>query len=159
MPRRSFLVFLLGVACLFAAIGTVGDAMHLEVSSPFSLAFAVVANGVGAALWAMFFTLRMWKPLIVLAIYQFTLFPYLTGLVLSRPRVLTMEQIKQGWIEHAAIVIVCIILGYVLFVMFFRSEGRRYFAAHTEIQLASAIQKELVPPVSMKTEIHLPERS
>ena len=142
------LTFFTGVTCLFAAVGVVGDAMVLERSNSLSLLFAVVANGVGAALWAAFFTLRKLNGLIAMAIYQFTLFPYLTDLVRSKPRVLTIEQVKQGWIEHSAIVIFCIITGYILFIVFFRSEGKRYFAAHAEIQLASAIQRELVPALS-----------
>jgi serine phosphatase RsbU (regulator of sigma subunit) len=46
-----------------------------------------------------------------------------------------------------------LILGLVLFSYgwfgtFFRLEGKRYFAAHTEIELASRIQEQLVPPVN-----------
>ena len=32
----------------------------------------------------------------------------------------------------------------------FRMEGRRYYVAHTEIELASRIQEQLVPPIEVK---------
>src|SRR5581483_4228432 len=45
-----------------------------------------------------------------------------------------------------------IIAGYVLFFIVFRWEGRRYFTAHTEIQLAADIHRSLVPPLSFRTD-------
>ena len=42
----------------------------------------------------------------------------------------------------------CIAAGYTLFVMFFTREGSRYYALHTELSLARAIHRELVPPIS-----------
>lgn len=38
-----------------------------------------------------------------------------------------------------------------LFLLFFQREGRRFFAAHTEIGLAAEIHRSLVPEVSFKT--------
>jgi sigma-B regulation protein RsbU (phosphoserine phosphatase) len=40
------------------------------------------------------------------------------------------------------------VAGYVLFLSFLRLEGKRFFAAHTEIELASGIQRQLVPPIA-----------
>jgi hypothetical protein len=56
MPRRSMVMLLLGVACLFAAIGSIADAINMEHSTPLSFAFSVVVYGVDAVLWAFFFT-------------------------------------------------------------------------------------------------------
>jgi phosphoserine phosphatase RsbU/P len=47
--------------------------------------------------------------------------------------------------------LICVIGGYVLFLVFFQREGRRFFAAHTEIRLAAEIHRSLVPEVSFKT--------
>lgn len=144
-------IFLLGVVCLFGAIGSVSDAMNIESSTPLSFALAVVLNGIDAALWATFFTMRILKALIPMAIYQFLLFPRLMRFVQSGPHTLTSEQLRNEWLHHDVVVLACIIAGYILFIVFFRLEGKRYFAAHTEMQLASAIQTELVPAISMKT--------
>ncbi len=150
MPRRSFTIFLLGVACLFAAIGTINNAMHMERSNGLNFAFEAVVNGVNATLWATLFTLRTFKWLLPLLAYQALVFPRLAALLLGPPRVLTAEQLRKQWIQHDLVVMGCIIAGYVLFITFFRTEGKRYFAAHTAIQLASAIQLELVPAISTK---------
>lgn len=47
--------------------------------------------------------------------------------------------------------LICVIGGYVLFLVFFQREGRRFFAAHTEIRTAAEIHRSLVPEVSFKT--------
>jgi sigma-B regulation protein RsbU (phosphoserine phosphatase) len=39
----------------------------------------------------------------------------------------------------------------VLFLLFFQREGKRFFAAHTEIMLAAEIHRSLVPELSFKT--------
>jgi len=48
-------------------------------------------------------------------------------------------------------VLICVICGYVLFLLFFQREGKRFFAAHTEIRLAAEIHRSLVPELSLKT--------
>jgi sigma-B regulation protein RsbU (phosphoserine phosphatase) len=44
-----------------------------------------------------------------------------------------------------------VIGGYVLFLLFFQWEGKRFFAAHTEIALATEIHRSLVPELSFQT--------
>jgi serine phosphatase RsbU (regulator of sigma subunit) len=152
MPRRSVALLLLGVACLFGAIGSIADAMNMEHSTPFSFAFSVAISGVNAVLWALFFTWGMRKSVIGMFLYQFLIFPRLMAWVGSRqPRILSTAQLKEEWAGHGAVALVCIVAGYALFIAFFRLEGKRYYAAHTEIQLASAIQAELVPAISTKS--------
>ena len=48
-------------------------------------------------------------------------------------------------------VLISVICGYVLFLLFFQREGKRFFAAHTEIRLAAEIHSSLVPELSFKT--------
>ena len=48
--------------------------------------------------------------------------------------------------------IILIISGYVLFLLlFFQWEGKRFFATHTEIALATEIHRALVPELSFQT--------
>ena len=44
-----------------------------------------------------------------------------------------------------------VISGYMLFLLFFRWEGKRFFSAHTEIALATEIHRALVPELSFQT--------
>ena len=53
MPLRSLLLFLMAVACLFAAIGAMVDGMHADVSTPLTLGYMTLATGVMAILWAL----------------------------------------------------------------------------------------------------------
>lgn len=46
---------------------------------------------------------------------------------------------------------ISVICGYVLFLLFFQREDRRFFAAHTEITLADEIQRSLLPEVRFLT--------
>jgi phosphoserine phosphatase RsbU/P len=46
---------------------------------------------------------------------------------------------------------ILVISGYLLFLLFFQREGKRFFAAHTEIRLATEIPQSLVPELSFKT--------
>ncbi len=64
-------------------------------------------------------------------------------------RTLTAAQVHNALIIHAVLITTFIALGYSLVVLFARAEGRRFFAAHTEIELASEIQRHLVPPLSV----------
>jgi serine phosphatase RsbU (regulator of sigma subunit) len=151
MPGRSKATFLIGVACLFGAFGSVIDALTIQSSSPFAFIFAVLSSGICAALWAYFATTRQLKPILVLFVFQFTALPWLSGIAHRGTALLTPEQTKTALLYHHLVSLVLIIAGYVLLITFFRMEGKRYFAVYTEIQLASEIQKELVPAVSEKS--------
>jgi serine phosphatase RsbU (regulator of sigma subunit) len=152
MPRRSMVLLLLGVACLFGAIGSIADATNMEHSTPLSFVFSVLGSGVGAVLWALIFTMGMWKTLIGMCLYQTLVFPRLMAWAGSKqPRILNTAQLRQEWVRHGVVALACIVAGYVLFIVFFRREGQRFFAAHTEIQLAAAIQAELVPAISTRS--------
>jgi len=52
---------------------------------------------------------------------------------------------------HGLLIMGLILFSYGWFGTFFQMEGKRYFAAHTEIELATQIQQRLVPPIQMKT--------
>src|SRR5215472_10421363 len=124
MPRRSMVLLLLGVACLFAAIGSIGDALNMEHSTALSFVFMVVVTGVNAVLWAFFFTVGMWKSLIGMILYQALVFPRLVAWAGSKqPRILSTAQLRQEWVRHGVVALVCIVAGYVLFIVFFRREG------------------------------------
>ncbi len=150
MPRRSLVTFLAAVWCLFAAIGGVNDSLRIENSQPSSFLWLVLMTGTTAVLWALFGTMRMIKSLIAMAVFQLTIFLFAMPLWLSEAQALTPDQLKQKLALHDAAVLVFVLSGYVLFVAFFRMEGKRFFAAHTEIALASSIQRDLVPTISMK---------
>jgi hypothetical protein len=151
MPRRSLLTFLAGVAFLFAGVGVVSDLLNLEHSDPLRFIVAVVLTSLSSVLFALFGSMRMIKSLLTLTCAQILVFP-ITGRLLPRiNRTLPVALWRSQVNEHSALVLGFIVAGYLLFIMFFRLEGSRFFAAHTEIELASTIQRQLVPPISLTT--------
>ncbi|HEX4785165.1 MAG TPA: PP2C family protein-serine/threonine phosphatase [Candidatus Sulfotelmatobacter sp.] len=59
--------------------------------------------------------------------------------------------LKEKLRVDAAGVLLSFICGYLLFLLFFQREGKRFFAAHAEISLAGEIHRSLVPELSFKT--------
>ena len=150
MPWRSLMTFLSGVALLFAAFGAVQDAMGVEQGHEPRLVFSMVMSGVSAATWALFGSMRMVKSLIALAAVQITLVFLSAKFWPPKPQALALDQLQRELLKHDGIVLGFILVGYLLLIHFFGMEGNRFFAAHTEIRLASEIQKQLVPPISKK---------
>jgi len=150
MPRSSIVIFLSGVACLFGAVGTVVDSFSLEQSSTPRLLATIVVTAFTSMIWAWVGSLRMYKGMIAVAIGQAGAFFLLAQILPPVERSLSAQQWRDQTAIHGLLVLCLIIAGYILFIFFFRQEGKRFFAAHTEIELASGIQRQLVPVVAMK---------
>lgn len=148
MPRRSFVIFLAGVATLFAAVGTVNDGLNLQNSTPVRWASASLITAGFGVLWAWLGTLRRKRAMVLLAVCQALTMWLISRFVPPPNRTLTAAEWQSGTIHHNSAILVLVILGYTLFAGFFRREGQRFFAAHNEIELASAIQRRLVPTIA-----------
>jgi serine phosphatase RsbU (regulator of sigma subunit) len=148
MPKSSVVIFLAGVACLFAGVGTVTDSFGLEHSTTARLVATIIVTALTSMMWAFIGSMRMFKWLIVVGVVQVGAFFLLAQVFPPVDQVLSTQQWRDAIATHGLITLCSIITGYVLFVLFFRQEGKRFFAAHTEIELASGIQRQLVPPVA-----------
>jgi len=148
MPRTSFLVFLAGVATLFAAVGTVNDGLNLQDSTPARWTAGVLTTAGFALLWAWLGTLRRKRAMVLLAICQALTMWLISRFAPPQTRTLTAAEWQSGTIHHDLAILILVILGYTLFAGFFQREGMRFFAAHNEIELASAIQRRLVPTIA-----------
>lgn len=147
LPRRSLLTFLTGVLCLFAAMGVVTDLMSLESSTPARLVYNILFSGLFAIGWAYLGTMRMVRTMAVLGVCQFGV-AFVYGRLFPPSRhALTPQQFHNAIALRGLLLTLLIIAGYSLFIGFFRMEGRRFFAVQTEIDLASAIHRSLVPPI------------
>ncbi len=149
MPLRSFVTFCIAVACTFAAIGVVNDLFDLEHSDARHLIGKVVTTAGFAVLWILFIYRRMPKVLIVLAAVQALWLVASSRMLASPHNTFTAEQWRTHVAFHGFILLVLILFSYGWFGTFFRMEARRYYVAHTEMELASRIQQQLVPPIQM----------
>jgi hypothetical protein len=152
MPLRSFLTFCLAVACTFAAIGVVNDLFELQRSDLKHLVLKILTTSGFAVLWVLFIHRRAPKVLLGLAVAQVLWLIASARLLPPATRVLTSQEWQTNVALHGLLIIVFILLSHGWFGTFFQMEGKRYFAAHTEIELASRIQQQLVPLVELSTE-------
>ena len=156
MPIRSFLTFCLSVAFTFAAVGAVNDLFDLEHSDARRLIVKVLTSAVFAVVWIMILHRRMTRRLFVasatiLAVAQTSWLIVSPRIFPPLQRTFTAEQWRTHVDLHGLLIMGLILFSYGWFGTFFQMEGKRYFAAHTEIELASRIQQQLVPPIQLKT--------
>lgn len=152
IPLRSYAVFCLAVACTFAAVGVVTDLFDLEHSDTRHLLSKVLTTSGFAVLWVLVLHRRMPKLIAVLVIAQVVWLVASAHLLPSPHRILTPAEWRTNVALHGLLIMAFVLFSYGWFGTFFRIEGKRYIAAHTEIELASRIQRQLVPPVRMSTE-------
>lgn len=150
MPLRSFVTFCIAVACTFAAIGVVNDLFDLEHTDLRHLIARVVTTSGFTVLATLFIYRRMPKVLIALAVLQTLWLIFASRMLPSPHNVFTPEQWRTHVALHGFILLVLILFSYGWFGTFLRMEGRRYYVAHTEIELASRIQEHLVPPIELR---------
>jgi hypothetical protein len=152
LPKSSLLIFLAAVFCLFGSLGFVLDSMNPQETTVSELTINVVVRSCFAVGWAFLGTRGMFKSMIPLAAVQVTLLWLLHHVYSNMPRlVMDAVALKDKLRGDSAGVLICVICGYVLFLLFFQREGKRFFAAHTEIRLAAEIHRSLVPDLSLKT--------
>ena len=158
VPRWSAVLFFVGVFCLFSTIGFVGDIVELGRQPPLRLALSVLISGGFAVLYAFIgITLRerWWMGGVPLFAVHFSIqyllasrFPSVarrTGLSLAE-----VAHVEQRLSITAMFLVLAVVGGYVSFLIFSITEGRRYFRVHAEMQLAREIHQVLVPPIATR---------
>lgn len=157
LPIGSLLLFFSAVFCLFASFAFITDVANPGVNSRSDMALSVFLSGFTAIVFAFLGTRRKFKALIVLAILEFAVVPFVFGLVnrnhaphVVQPRVLSPAAVHHQLAVDAAAIGVLVIAGYILMLYFVTFEGRRYFRVHSEMRLAGDIHRALVPEISRR---------
>ena len=152
VPRKSLIVFLLGVFFLFSTLGSSVGLFFMGSEPLFRFVLRVLIYGAFDVLYAVIaFLLRrrfLWTlvPLILVEIVLLSLlFPTLPSP--TQMGVLEIVRLHHRLILSGAVIIAGMGLGYACFVYFVISEGRRYFGDHAEIELATEIHRALVRPI------------
>lgn len=149
VPRSSQVVAIIGVFSLFASIGFVWMLMSPVRETVASALLTVAIYGGFAVGYAALSIARKFWLIPVWALVQAAAFTLLANFFHAG----VIENRKE--LEHQMMVLgVCAILaivaGYVVFIIFVRLEGARYFRIQTEIELAREIHRSLVPTVERK---------
>ncbi|HEU5179703.1 MAG TPA: PP2C family protein-serine/threonine phosphatase [Candidatus Polarisedimenticolia bacterium] len=158
IPRWSAALFFLGVFCLFSTIGFISDITEMGRQPVPRLVLSVLLSGGFAMLYAGFGVVlrsRAWMALVPLFTLQFFLqylikrsFPGLAQQAELGPA--DVARLEHRLSITAIFIILAVVGGYVSFLTFSITEGRRYFRVHAEMQLAQEIHRVLVPPIAAR---------
>jgi hypothetical protein len=158
VPRKSLIIFAIGVFVLFGSLGVTGDIADLGRAPLLRVVFSALLTGGCAILYAgagVRLRAQVWKAAIPIFIVQFFLMQFLHRWLPNAAAYqklegaeLTRVTDRLGW--DAVAVMVATLVGYFCFVYASVSEGRRYFRAHAEIELAREIHQVLVPTIDTK---------
>jgi len=150
LPALSTARFLGAVFCLFASFSFIfGTVSFGQANLTSNIVFALV-NGFAATLWAVTGTRRMFKAMGVVACLQAIANISMTTIFRkggSFPA-LGFATFERYAFFNAVAAVVLIIAGYSLFLYFFSTEGGRYYGTLTEMRLAGAIHRSLVPEIN-----------
>ena len=158
VPLLSRTVSLLGVFLLFCTIGFSVDIMQMGRQRDLSLVLSVLLNGLFAMSYAISGTIlrrQWWKAMVPIFIVQNVVMSGLYVVLPLRPQTVPLDAAGIERLQHrlsssANLTIFAMVLGYACFVYVSITEGRRYFRAHAEIELATEIHRTLVPPVDVR---------
>src|SRR5215471_6280524 len=153
VPRRSYVMLLTGIFCLFAALGfVIGFFSDVWWYVRWSILVALVC-GVCAIGYAHGGFRRVIWLIVIMFPLQVAVMNYIGWLMGRHAHELTSADLTQAAIRsrlkaEGTMMMFMIIGGYVLIVSFVRSEGRRVFGPITEVRLAHDVHQRLVPEVA-----------
>ena len=158
IPRKSTVLFLLGVFFLFSTLGFASDISEMGRQPTVRYVLSVLISGVFPVFYAFSgFALRkqFWKAMLPLFAVHLILINVLANQLPSPPQSAQMNAAEIARL-HARLsfdglaVSISVGLGYACLLYVSITEFKRYFRAHAEITLASEIHHVLVPPIATK---------
>src|SRR5271168_3715913 len=158
VPRKSTVLFLLGVFFLFSTLGFASDISELGRQPTVRYVLSILISGVfpvGYAFAGFALRKQFWKAVLPLFVVHLILINVLANLLPAPPLPAQMDAVEiarlQGWLSVDGIaVMIAVGLGYACLLYVSITEFKRYFRAHAEIILASEIHQVLVPPIATK---------
>jgi len=150
LPALSTARFLGAVFCIFASFSFIfGTVSFGQANVTSNICFALV-NGFAATLWAVTGTRRMFKTMAVVACLQAFVNISLTAIFKKGGSIpaLQFATFERYAFFNAVTAVVLIVAGYSLFIYFVRTEGGHYYGTLTEMRLAAAIHRSLVPEIN-----------
>lgn len=153
VPASSTALLLSGIFCLFCSLSFIESSLDNRALTPAEFVLKIVVGGGFPAAWAFILLRRILKAIPVMAVLQAAAQIGWHAGVDPRTHDIPFNSaaFRQKLVIDGAIAIVTLLAGYVLFLMFFEKEGRRFFSTYTEVKLAGDIHRRLVPEVSART--------
>jgi hypothetical protein len=146
-PRTMRLCFYSAVFSLFASASVLDSLRHTIYLSPVQIFLNIVIVGGFAVAYAAFWISQRYWVIPVLLLSETVLFSLLGAHHKGSQLIAVGSPLHRQLQVLGVIGIVSVSLGYLLFAVFFGSQGARYFRAHNEIAMAAEIHRALVPPI------------
>jgi len=156
LPWRSRLVIFTAVFFTFGSVGFIDDIWNVRAMSPWACVLTnVVYVGFTAVLYIVAFSTTRWLVPVAFA-FQFggaKLLPALCGWMGGGAAAAAFDAaaIKHRLDLDGIGCILCITIGYGVFIRFIAWEGRKHMRLRTEVALAERLHAALVPPVAVAT--------
>jgi len=153
VPWKRLWIFVAAVFLLFSVVGFFNDLLRMG-AMPYSVAILIaVITGANAVLFLLCITYLPWPFMVGLVAAQWAISPAATGMALWMVRAfaLTAPSPAAGVRFAGTAILLAVVASYVLFVSFFRAEGRATMRIRNELALAHGIQKTLVPPLMVQS--------
>jgi hypothetical protein len=154
-PWSRLWLFATGVFFIFSVIGFFSDLLN-RGTYPFGVALIVAAMcGLNAVLWIVVMARLPLVAVGLLIVFQFFLGPVINWTCNWAGRAFSMPDVPSDTgIRFAAWgILIVTITAYGFFVAYFRVEGIATGKIRNELELAHSIQKTLVPPISLRTDL------
>jgi hypothetical protein len=158
LSTKSFFVFLAGVFLVFSAIGFASDVTQMGRMPSARFALSILVSGIFPVIYAVAgfaFRKHAWKVIVPVFAVHFFLMNVLSSSLPSPGHAGQMDAAEIARMNgrlafDGYAIMVTVALGYACFLRVTITEGRRYFRAHAEIELATEIHRVLVPPIDTK---------
>lgn len=148
----SRIIFYVGVFALFASIGFVSLSFSSQYVAPLQILLTVLIFGICAIGYAATSIARRFWLVPVIGIVEGVLFWILNTFVYrNSPQLIFPDSRLRAQLLAVGIgAITSVVIGYIVFIVFFAKQGAQLFRAQTEIALAGEIHRALVPAIHQK---------
>jgi hypothetical protein len=154
-PWSRLWLFATAVFFIFSVIGFFDDLMNAGTRPYGSALIVATMCGLNAVLWIVVMARLPLFTMGLLIVFQFYLGPVITWVATWVGRTFPMPPAPSEKGIHFAAwgILMVTIAAYAFFVSYFRAEGIATGKIRNELELAHGIQKTLVPPISLRTNL------
>ena len=147
-PQVLRVCFYAAVFSLFASVGALVLLMRTDYLSPLQIVLCIAITGGFAIVYAASSIWQRYWLIPVFGIIEGVIFGVVAAHYHAASRLVEPGSPLQRQLQILAVTgIISVVLGYVLFVVFFAKQGVRFFRVQNEIALAGEIHRALVPPI------------
>ena len=155
VPWRRLWLLTAAVFLLFMVFGFFDDLMA-QGTRPYAVAIlASLYTGLDAALWILVLYRGQRILIVGMVALQFFNSPLITAVANRMVHAFALQPVpRETGVRFAATgILIVVVASYALFISYIRAEGKESYRIRSQLELAHGIQKTLVPPVHLRTDL------